>query len=75
MFHNIFNIITIIEKANHHPIQKCIIVEMMLMITHGILVSKEILMSKLEQMGKIRGQLIKKRDEIFEAHRPSRNRS
>jgi hypothetical protein len=47
---------------------------MMLILTHGILVSKEILMSRLEQMGKIRGQLIKKRDEVFEANRLSRNK-
>ena len=31
-------------------------------------------MSRLEQMGKIREQLIKKRDEVFEAHRLNRNR-
>jgi len=28
-------------------------------------------MSRLEQMGKIRGRLIKKRDEVFDAHRLS----
>ena len=28
-------------------------------------------MSRLEQMGRIRGPLIKKRDEIFDAHRLS----
>ena len=28
-------------------------------------------MGRLEQMGKIRGRLIKKRDEVFEAHRLS----
>jgi DnaK suppressor protein len=40
-------------------------------LTHEILESKEILMSRSEQMSKIRERLINKRDEVFEAHRLS----
>jgi hypothetical protein len=74
MFHNVSNVITIIEKVNPHPGPKRAIVEMMLILTHRVPVSKEIFVNRLEQTGKSRGQLIKKRDEFFEAPRLSRNR-
>jgi|WetSurMetagenome_2_1015567.scaffolds.fasta_scaffold310209_2 hypothetical protein len=75
VFHDISNIITIIEKVNPHPLQKRGIIEMMLILNDGIFISKEILVSRLEEMGRIRGQLIKKRHEVFEANGLSRSRS
>jgi hypothetical protein len=68
MFHNVFNVITIIETANPHTRPKRAIVEMILILTYGMPVSKAIFVSRLEQMGKIREQLIRKRDEFFEAN-------
>jgi len=72
MFHNILNVITIIEKVNPHPRPKRAIVEIMFILTHGILVSKEILMSRLEQIRGIREQLVNKGHKIFEANRLGR---
>ncbi len=41
-FHNVLNVITIIEKVNPHPRPKRAIVEMMLILTHEILGSSAI---------------------------------
>jgi RNA polymerase-binding transcription factor DksA len=40
-------------------------------VTHKILESKEFPMNRSEQMGRVRERLLKKRDEVFDAHRLS----
>jgi hypothetical protein len=68
------NITTIIKKANPHPVQKRGIVEMMLILTHGKIVSKEIFVNRLEPVRRIHEQLMKKHHEVFEANRLNRGR-
>jgi DnaK suppressor protein len=41
----------------------------MIILAYEILEPKETIMSRSEQMGKIRERLLKKRDDVFEAHR------